>query len=112
MPPATMPCCRFSILPVIITITNFSSALDARDVFYELEGWSEFNIGDRPGYKMMPMSAAQSPTADSAKMLSTVFRSNAERLMTEHICSGRLLRERFVQLASEQRDLCFLAGSG
>jgi homoserine O-acetyltransferase/O-succinyltransferase len=27
------------------------SGLDARDVFYELEGWSEFNIGDTPGYK-------------------------------------------------------------
>jgi homoserine O-acetyltransferase/O-succinyltransferase len=26
------------------------SGLDARDVFYELDGWSEFNIGDTPGF--------------------------------------------------------------
>jgi homoserine O-acetyltransferase/O-succinyltransferase len=27
------------------------SGLDARDVFYQLEGWSEFNLGDTPGFK-------------------------------------------------------------
>jgi homoserine O-acetyltransferase len=26
------------------------SGLDARDIFYQLEGWSEFNIGDSPGF--------------------------------------------------------------
>jgi homoserine O-acetyltransferase len=26
------------------------SGLDARDIFYQLEGWSEFNIGDTPGF--------------------------------------------------------------
>ena len=26
------------------------SGLDARDIFYELDGWSEFNIGDTPGF--------------------------------------------------------------
>jgi homoserine O-acetyltransferase/O-succinyltransferase len=26
------------------------SGLDARDIFYELEGWSEFNIGETPGF--------------------------------------------------------------
>ena len=26
------------------------SGLDARDVFYELDGWSEFNIGETPGF--------------------------------------------------------------
>ena len=27
------------------------SGLDARDIFYQLEGWSEFNLGDTPGFK-------------------------------------------------------------
>lgn len=26
------------------------SGLDARDIFYQLEGWSEFNLGDTPGF--------------------------------------------------------------
>jgi homoserine O-acetyltransferase len=26
------------------------SGLDARDVFYQLDGWSEFNIGETPGF--------------------------------------------------------------
>ena len=26
------------------------SGLDARDIFYQLDGWSEFNIGDTPGF--------------------------------------------------------------
>jgi homoserine O-acetyltransferase/O-succinyltransferase len=26
------------------------SGLDARDIFYELDGWSEFNIGETPGF--------------------------------------------------------------
>ena len=26
------------------------SGLDARDIFYQLDGWSEFNLGDTPGF--------------------------------------------------------------
>jgi homoserine O-acetyltransferase/O-succinyltransferase len=26
------------------------SGLDARDVYYQLDGWSEFNVGDTPGF--------------------------------------------------------------
>ena len=26
------------------------SGLDARDIFYQLQGWSEFNLGDTPGF--------------------------------------------------------------
>jgi homoserine acetyltransferase len=27
------------------------SGIDARDIFYELDGWSEFNVGETPGFK-------------------------------------------------------------
>ena len=26
------------------------SGLDARDTYYQLDGWSEFNVGDTPGF--------------------------------------------------------------
>ena len=26
------------------------SGLDARDIYYQLDGWSEFNVGDTPGF--------------------------------------------------------------
>ena len=32
------------------TFQGVWSGLDARDVFYQLDGWSEFNIGETPGF--------------------------------------------------------------
>ena len=32
------------------TFQGIWSGLDARDVFYQLDGWSEFNIGETPGF--------------------------------------------------------------
>jgi len=31
--------------------------LDARDIYYQLEGWSEFNVGDTPGFNGDPKAA-------------------------------------------------------
>ena len=33
------------------------SGLDARDIYYQLEGWSEFNVGDTPGFNGDPKAA-------------------------------------------------------
>jgi homoserine O-acetyltransferase/O-succinyltransferase len=33
------------------------SGLDARDIYYGLDGWSEFNIGDTPGFNGDPKAA-------------------------------------------------------
>jgi homoserine O-acetyltransferase len=33
------------------------SGLDARDVYYQLDGWSEFNVGDTPGFTGDPKAA-------------------------------------------------------
>jgi homoserine O-acetyltransferase len=33
------------------------SAAQARDAYYQLEGWSEFNVGDTPGFKGNPKAA-------------------------------------------------------
>ena len=35
----------------------FSSGIDARDAYYQLEGWSEFNVGDTPSFKGDPQAA-------------------------------------------------------
>jgi homoserine O-acetyltransferase/O-succinyltransferase len=33
------------------------SGLDARDLYYQLDGWSEFNVGDTPGFNGDPKAA-------------------------------------------------------
>ena len=33
------------------------AGLDARDIYYQLEGWSEFNVGDTPGFNGDPKAA-------------------------------------------------------
>lgn len=33
------------------------AGLDARDVYYQLDGWSEFNVGDTPGFHGDPKAA-------------------------------------------------------
>jgi homoserine O-acetyltransferase/O-succinyltransferase len=33
------------------------SGLDARDLYYQLDGWSEFNVGDTPGFSGDPKAA-------------------------------------------------------
>jgi homoserine O-acetyltransferase len=33
------------------------SGLEARDLYYQLDGWSEFNVGDTPGFNGDPKAA-------------------------------------------------------
>ena len=36
---------------------SIRSGFDARDTYYQLDGWSEFNVGDTPGFNGDPKAA-------------------------------------------------------
>ena len=62
---------------------------------------------------MTPLSAAQSWAAEATRVLSTVSRSNVDRLMTFSTSRGRgLLLQRFAQFLSAHLHFLFQIGIG
>ena len=72
------------------------SGLDARDIFYQLDGWSEFNVGDTPGFN-----------GDVKAALAAI---KAKTLLIG-VKEDQLFRREELQFAKERDPRCRLSGA-